>query len=86
MFYVYIIESSNRSWYIGYTQHLNQRIEQHQHGAVRTTRGWPKPLKLIYAEFYRHKRDAFGREESLKSGAGLRFLKKQLSHYLRDRS
>jgi len=40
------------------------------------------PLKLIYYEAYLEQADALGRERYLKSGAGRRFLKVQLRHYL----
>jgi putative endonuclease len=82
MFYVYIIEDqTTHSRYIGYTSHLKQRFCQHQNREVYTTKHW-SALRLIYAEYYLNKKDAEGRERFLKSGAGWRFLKKQLRHYL----
>ena len=83
MFYVYLLEcSSDKSWYVGYSANLKQRIARHQKGdGARTTSrrtGW----KLIYYEAYLDERDAKGRELFLKSGSGRRFLKKQLAHYL----
>ena len=41
------------------------------------------PWKLIYYEAYLEQADALGRERYLKSAAGRRFLKAQLTHYLR---
>jgi len=38
---------------------------------------------LIYYEAYTEREDAEGREKFLKSGAGRRFLRAQLRHYLR---
>ena len=73
---------NDRGWYIGYTSDLKQRVATHQakHGGQTTSRkaGW----KLMYCEGYLNKNDAEGRERFLKSGAGRRFIKKQLSHYL----
>jgi hypothetical protein len=59
-----------------------QRLRQHQHGENLATshRG---PWKLIYYEAYTEREDAEGREKFLKSGAGRRFLRTQLRHYLR---
>lgn len=83
MFYVYILENqATKSWYIGFSGNLKQRLKQHQHHEVRTTCYWD--WELIYYEAYRSKRDAMGREEFLKSGSGRRFLKKQLRHYLSE--
>ncbi len=44
------------------------------------------PWQLIYYEAYLNQADALGRERYLKSGAGRRFLKAQLRHYLSDES
>jgi predicted GIY-YIG superfamily endonuclease len=41
------------------------------------------PWKLIYYEAYTEREDAEGREKFLKSGAGRRFLRSQLRHYLK---
>ena len=41
------------------------------------------PWKLIYYEAYTEREDAEGREKYLKSGAGRRFLRSQLPHYLK---
>ncbi|HJN84915.1 MAG TPA: hypothetical protein QF873_01175 [Patescibacteria group bacterium] len=38
----------------------------------------------MYYEAYRNKMDALGREKFLKSGAGRRFVKKQVRHYLEE--
>ncbi len=84
MHHVYLIESEpNRKWYIGYTTDLKRRLAEHnRHKNVSTAR--EEKWKLIYCESYLNKMDALGREKFLKSGAGRRFLKKQLSHYLSD--
>lgn len=85
MFYVYILEDQkDHSWYIGYTAHLKQRLVQYAQGEVHTT-CHKTDLLLIYYEAYRHKMDALGRERFLKSGAGWRFLEKQLRHHLASR-
>ncbi|MEK7546645.1 MAG: GIY-YIG nuclease family protein [Patescibacteria group bacterium] len=83
MFYVYVLENgNNRSFYIGFTSNLKQRISDHLNGkGGRTTRlksGW----RLIYFEGYLSKRDALGREKFLKGGSGRKYLYKQLNHYL----
>lgn len=82
-YYIYILENQNdKSWYIGFTSNLKQRITDHLTGkGGRTTKlkdGW----KLIYSEAYLNKSDALGREKFLKSGSGRKYIRKQLSHYL----
>jgi hypothetical protein len=39
------------------------------------------PFQVIYYEAYLDRKDATGREKFLKSGAGWRFIKKQLKNY-----
>ncbi|MFA6100150.1 MAG: GIY-YIG nuclease family protein [Patescibacteria group bacterium] len=82
MFYVYIIESlSDHGWYIGFSSDLRERLMDHNRGDTISI-AHRRPFILIYYEAYLCKKDATGRELFLKSGAGRRFLKKQLFHYL----
>jgi len=82
-YYTYLLESLKDSdWYIGYTGNLEKRIALHNAGKVSATKN-RLPLKLIYYEAYLNKADAKGREKFLKSGSGHRFLKKQLTNYLK---
>jgi putative endonuclease len=82
MYYVYVLESSTKNWYIGFTENLKRRLSEHQaKSGGKTTRqgmGW----KLIYFEGYRMKMDAVGREKFLKGGSGRTYLNKQLRNYL----
>jgi putative endonuclease len=84
MFSVYLLENQNdKSWYIGQTDNLKRRLQEHNSKiGGRTTGiksgGW----KLIYAEAYLDRKDAVGRERFLKSGTGYKFLKKQIKNYL----
>ena len=83
MYYVYVLENLNdKSWYIGFTSNLRQRIKDHSEGRGSRTTKIKKDWILMYYESYLDKRDATGREIFLKSGSGRRFLKAQLKHYL----
>ncbi len=81
-YYVYLLESLDNSWYIGYGTDLKKRIKDHNNGKGGKTTKQKSEWKLIYFEGYRSERDALGRERFLKSGSGRRFLKKQLKWYL----
>lgn len=83
MHWTYILENdSDKSWYIGATSNLKKRLAKHKNGHGSRTTSMKTGWKLIYCEGYVNKLDAFGREKFLKSGAGRRFLKKQLGNYL----
>jgi len=84
--YVYVLRSlKDNGFYIGYSANLRKRFSEHVTGGSFATshRG---PWQLIYYEAYLNQADALGRERYLKSGAGRRFLKAQLRHYLSDES
>ena len=84
MFYVYVLRSgTDDGLYIGYSNNLRARVRQHNDRKSFATahRG---PWKLIYYEAYLNQTDALGRERSLKSGAGRRFLKAQLRNYFAE--
>lgn len=84
MHFVYLLASTkDKSWYIGYTTDLKARLVKHNEGGNLSTKA-RKPFKLIYYEAYLSKKDALGRETFLKSGAGHRFLKKQLKNYFEE--
>ena len=83
MFYVYLLHSTkDNGFYIGYSTDLKRRLLEHTRGASLATKS-RGPWKLIYYEAYTEREDAEGREKFLKSGAGRRFLRTQLRHYLR---
>lgn len=85
MYYVYVLRSETDSgMYIGYSANLRRRFAEHVEG-ISTATSERGPWTLIYYEAYLEQKDALGRERYLKSGAGRRFLKAQLKHYLQKR-
>lgn len=83
MFTVYLLESiKTKKWYIGFTpSSVFERLKKHNYGEVLSTKTY-LPWRVIYFECYLNRSDATGREKFLKSGAGWKFLKKQLKNYL----
>ena len=66
MFYVYVLKSNADSeLYIGSTNDLIRRFEEHNNGEVQSTKP-RRPLKLIYYEAYLAEDDARIREKQLK--------------------
>jgi len=81
MYYIYILQLSNQTLYTGSTADINQRIERHNTGHVKSTKG-RRPLKLIHFEAYTLKSDALRREKFLKTTEGKRLLKQQIRDIL----
>ncbi|WP_195924541.1 GIY-YIG nuclease family protein [Sarcina ventriculi] len=66
MNYTYILECSDGSFYTGWTNDLEKRINCHNKGkGAKYTRG-RLPLKLVYFEEFIEKRDAQKREYVIK--------------------
>jgi len=81
-YFVYILENTeDKTWYIGFTQNLKQRIQDHIHKKSPYTSKKTGKWILIYCELYRNKKDALGREKFLKSGSGHKYIQKQLKNY-----
>ncbi|MET1257854.1 GIY-YIG nuclease family protein [Flagellimonas sp. DF-77] len=64
--YVYILECSDGSFYVGSTVNLEQRILQHQNGEGANYTRKRVPVKLVYVEQYLRIDTAFIREKQLK--------------------
>ena len=66
MFYLYILESEfDQSFYIGSTENLENRVNEHNFGNTRFTKR-KRPWKVIYFEEYKTRGEAIKRERYLK--------------------
>ena len=75
VFYVYILQSEQTgTYYYGSTKDLVARLNRHNVGKVRYTKG-RRPWKLIYNEAFETKSEAYKRELFFKSIEGYRYLK-----------
>jgi putative endonuclease len=81
-YYVYVLKSEvDGSWYIGYTEDIENRIQQHNNGESLYTKR-KIPWRIIYYEVSFDKYDAIAREKYLKTGMGRRYLKNRLKNQL----
>jgi len=84
-FYVYVLESfKDDKRYIGYTNNLKRRIEEHKKGLSFATK-FRLPFRLIYFEGCLNEEDAKRREHYLKGTQGRRFLGLRLIQYQRQK-
>ena len=82
MFYTYIlISKKDNKFYVGYTEDLKRRIEQHNNGKVKSTQH-RRPLELIYYEACLNQKDAIHREKYLKTNFGKKYIRNRLNTYL----
>lgn len=79
MFYVYVLKSlRDDNLYIGHTDNLKKRFNEHNKGFVTSTKS-RKPFKLLYYEACNILGDAVKREKALKTGYGRAYLKRRIS-------
>ena len=82
--YTYVLVSlQDYRLYIGYTNDLRKRLEEHNTGKSFATKP-RRPLKLVYYEACLNEDDAKNREQYLKSTIGRRFLSKRISNFRRQ--
>ena len=76
MFYTYALRNLQRNYiYVGLTDNLERRINEHQSGKNKTTRPY-RPFELIFSESFPNRIEARKNEIYLKSGIGKEFLKR----------
>ena len=76
MFYVYIVQLRDKSYYVGYSD-LKTRIKTHEEGGVESTKNL-RPVKLIYYSAFSSQKKATDFEKYLKSSSGFAFRNKRL--------
>lgn len=75
MFFVYALRSLSRNYiYVGLTDNVDRRFEEHQSGKNKTTKSY-RPFVLLRVENFNTRIEAREREKYLKSGIGKEFLK-----------
>lgn len=80
--YVYVLKSKrDKKFYVGYTNNLAKRFEQHTKGLVSSTKN-RRPLVLVYYEACINQQDATHREKYLKTYLGKMFIRNRLKSYL----
>jgi len=80
-FYVYILHNKAKNFiYIGYSENIKQRIEEHNAGYSKSTKSY-LPLELIHYEAYKNMKDAKRREMYLKTNKGRTTLMTMLQDY-----
>ncbi|MDO8444122.1 MAG: GIY-YIG nuclease family protein [bacterium] len=82
MWHVYALKGKDKI-YIGSTENLKRRIQEHTKGKTYSTRRMGK-LRLIFCESFVSKIDALKQEKFYKTGYGREVLKGKLENTLSD--
>jgi len=65
-FYLYILKCSNDSYYIGHTDNIERRLEQHQSTTENSYVSRYLPAKLVFIECLGTRAEAFEAERRIK--------------------
>lgn len=65
-FHTYILLCADDSYYVGHTDDLEHRLSQHELGTFEGYTRSRRPLRLVYAEEYPTRDEAFVRERQIK--------------------
>ena len=66
MWYVYILECTDNSFYTGHTNNLNERVERHNSGRGSSHTAARPPVKLLWHEVHENEISAIKRELQIK--------------------
>ena len=67
MAWMYILECTDGSYYVGSTKDIERRLWEHQSGLGAKYTSRRLPVKLVYSEEYKHVADAFAREKQVQN-------------------
>ena len=75
-FFIYVLQCSDGSFYIGQTDNIPRRLEEHKTGKASWTAP-RRPVEIIHWETFDSREAAVGREDQLKTGFGREWLKRE---------
>lgn len=75
--YVYILDCSDNSNYVGYSTNLKRRLGFHNDGLVQSTKN-RRPVSISWYCCFKDKTKALQFEKYLKKGSGFAFSRKRL--------
>lgn len=85
MFYTYCLESrKTHKIYIGFTNNLKRRVEEHNKGTGGDFTAKNGPWKLVFYEAHSDEHDAREMEHFYKTGYGREVLKGKLKNYFQN--
>ena len=65
-FFVYILKCSDGAYYVGHTEDLGKRISEHQLGTYGGYTSKRRPVKLVFAQSFNLRDQAFTAERKIK--------------------
>jgi len=76
MYYVYILQLKDKTYYHGFSEDLKTRLKDHEKGNVESTKNL-RPVRLIFYLAFVSKKKALDFEKYLKTHSGFAFRNKR---------
>ena len=76
IYFVYILKCANDSYFVGCTKDLNDRLNRHNKGYIKSTK-LRLPVQIVHLSVFPDRVKAFQFEKYLKSGSGKAFMNKR---------
>jgi len=77
VFYTYILQLKDKTYYVGYSSDLKNRVKAHNEGSISSTKNL-RPVKLVYYSAFSTQKKATDFEKYLKTSSGFAFRNKRL--------
>jgi len=77
VFYTYILQLKDKTYYAGYSSDLKNRVKAHNEGSISSTKNL-RPVKLVYYSAFSTQKKATDFEKYLKTSSGFAFRNKRL--------
>jgi len=65
-FYTYMLRCADRSYYVGHTDNIEQRLSQHKFGKISGYTSSRLPVELVWMESFHSRDEAFFAERKIK--------------------
>ena len=65
-FWVYLLQCSDRSYYVGHTDELEKRILQHQGGELGGYTSTRRPVRVVFTQEFASREEALAAERQIK--------------------
>ena len=65
-FWVYLLQCADQSYYVGHTDELEKRIQQHERGEVGGYTSTHRPVRVVFTQEFASREEALAAERQIK--------------------
>ena len=65
-FWVYLLQCADQSYYVGHTDELEKRIQQHERGEVGGYTSTRRPVRVVFTQEFASREEALAAERQIK--------------------